>query len=301
MKMLVSKKRLMRIAKVLVSSRGRMRVARGGWEEFVEEFGEEEAKAAVEAMGFEPEDVSSFQESRAGFRTEAYEVDFGSEEYIGFKDNDDAEEYAIEVVKQDLEEEPEIFSQDWLQSHVTITPTDKRILASEEADSVLESMSDDDILSESGYDSKKEELEEEYSELEDEISELEEEADELEEDDEDEDAANEAAEKRDEILGKESRMQEIQEELDGLVDEAREELSSSKAEEIESELDDPVQYFVEDQGAFSIEDLMKASFISIDTDAAAKEAVWTDGVAHFLAGYDGRKVDGNRSVWYRTN
>ena len=57
-----------------------------------------------------------------------------------------------------------------------------------------------------------------------------------------------------------------------------------------AELDDPIQYFVHDQGIYTMEELMKASFISVDREEAAQAAVDVDGVAHFIAFYDGEEV-----------
>jgi hypothetical protein len=71
------------------------------------------------------------------------------------------------------------------------------------------------------------------------------------------------------------------------LEEAREALSELAYKEIHSELDDPVQYFVHDHGMYSLDDLAKASFISIDYDEAAQDAVNADGFSHFLNSWDG--------------
>jgi hypothetical protein len=47
-------------------------------------------------------------------------------------------------------------------------------------------------------------------------------------------------------------------------------------------LNDPVGYFVDEQGMYSLEDLAKQNFISIDYDAAAKSAVDMDGMENYL-------------------
>lgn len=51
--------------------------------------------------------------------TTMFKVDVGrNEEWLFFKDSDEAESYALGMVRNDLENEPEIFSQDWLKNYV---------------------------------------------------------------------------------------------------------------------------------------------------------------------------------------
>lgn len=72
-----------------------------------------------------------------------------------------------------------------------------------------------------------------------------------------------------------------------ILDNAREELRNQFATKIERDMEDPIQYFVHDQGIYRIEDLMKADFIRINVEEAAQDAIDTDGVAHFISLYDG--------------
>ena len=136
------------------------------------------------------------------------------------------------MVKDQAESEPELFNQSFVQNYLTITPTDRRIIAVEEADSRLEDRD---------YRELAEMYEQEYGE-------------------------------------------EPDEEMDS--EDIREALSSDIADSIEKQLEDPIQYFVHDQGIYSLEDLMKANFISIDTDEMAEDAVATDGWPHFISHYD---------------
>jgi len=180
------------------------------------------------------------------------EMDDGRE-YMVFENYDDAERYAIERVKEDLDDDPSMFTQDWLQQFITISDTDKRIMASEEADNQIENMDDDDIL-------RRANVSDEYD---------------GEEDDD----------KKEKIL---------------------EEAKDSVREEIEKEwedgLEDPVSFLCDDQGLYSREELLKQNFVFIDTDEASKDAVNTDGVAHFLARYDGDQIElPGGAVAYRTN
>jgi hypothetical protein len=82
----------------------------------------------------------------------------------------------------------------------------------------------------------------------------------------------------------------------------REEVSSALSDEYEDAITaDPVGFFVDDHGMYSLEDFFQANFVHIDIEAAAKDAVDTDGVAHFLNRYDGNEYEFGDSHWYRTN
>lgn len=59
-------------------------------------------------------------------------------EYNFILSEDEAERIAQDLVKQDIESEPELFNQDFLADYVYISDVDKRIIAGEEADSRLE-------------------------------------------------------------------------------------------------------------------------------------------------------------------
>lgn len=50
--------------------------------------------------------------------TARFKVDVGNKEWLFFKSEDEAETYALEIVRNDLKTEPEIFSQDWLREFV---------------------------------------------------------------------------------------------------------------------------------------------------------------------------------------
>jgi hypothetical protein len=82
-----------------------------------------------------------------------------------------------------------------------------------------------------------------------------------------------------------------EEDLD--IESLRDELREKIAQDIEDRLEDPVQYFCKEQGMYSEEDLFKQSFMQIDEDEVCEDAVQQDGVAHFLARYDGDEQDMN--------
>jgi len=170
------------------------------------------------------------------------EVETDNGTYQIYEDYDDAERYAQQQVKQDLDDNPEYFEKNWLQEHIYVTDTDKRILSDEESSNIVDNMSDDDIISESKN-------EEEYE--------------------------NAKTDK----------------EKEKILDDSRESLRDTKYDEIYDKLSDPIEYFVNEQGIYTQEELLKQNFISIDTESASKDAVDIDGVAHFLSSYDGNEIE----------
>lgn len=186
----------------------------------------------------------------------------GESEWMIFPNAESAEEFALERVKDDLENQPESFSPYWLQTFITIDDTTRRIMAGEESDHYVdEQMEDDEILEAAN-------VKDEYDSLQDAIDELDTEA-------EDYDAQEEA------LVAQQEK----------ILEDAKETVREEKYEEIYEALDDPIQYFVNDQGMYSMEDLFKANFVSIDYDEAAQDAIDADGASHFLDYYDGSEVE----------
>jgi len=240
-------------------------------------------------------------------RGKIYKFDDGTE-WIIFENGEEAEEQAINYVQSTIEDEPETFNKSWIQNFIYITDTDRRMIADEEAtDYAYEQLSEDEVMKEAGFDEKIDELQKNIDFLESEIEDLEEEKAKLEstiedEGDKDGELDGQVTDIESEISTKFDEISAMEKEQENLPDEAREKVQEDKYEEIYDELDDPVQYFVEDHGMYTIEDLMDASFISIEEREAAEDAVETDGVAHFLAGYDGNEVELDSGiVMYRTN
>jgi len=77
----------------------------------------------------------------------------------------------------------------------------------------------------------------------------------------------------------------FQAEGEGLSEDERDRLS----DEIEEKLSSPIDYFVNERGSFTVEDLLQQNFIRKDVDKMAEFVVETDGVAHTLASYDGNE------------
>ena len=204
----------------------------------------------------------------------------GESAWVVFENDDLAEAAAIERVTEDLHNEPEIFNQDWLQNYISMSDTDKHMIAVDEAEARLDGESDEDLVEQANLSDKYEELQDQIDRLENQEADLD-------------------VVQHDSNEGAITRLQQKQLEL---VEQAKEAISESIYGEILSQLDDPIQYFVHDMGIYTIDDLMKSSFISIDIDEAAQAAVDEDGVSHFLDVYDSEGVElPSGAVAYGTN
>lgn len=169
-----------------------------------------------------------------------YSVTVDGEEFNLIPDFDTFHDIAIDYVTEQLENEPELFNQDWLQGYTYITDTDKRLLAGEEAEAYTGDMSDRDIT-------------------------------------------NEFKRNNDELIY-------INDDEEGELDfdTMREEIYDSRYDYVYSRLDrDPMDYFVNELGAYTEEEYLKTSFVNINVEEAAADAVHEDGEAHFLSHYDG--------------
>lgn len=211
---------------------------------------EEKKEALAKFLGISAEDVVY----------EGHNFEASGGEYDVYTD-DEADRVVFSRVKDDLEQEPSLFNQDWLERFIYITDTDKHMIALDMAASRMEDMPEEDIVREANL-----------------------------EDDEEYQAAVEADDT---------------EAMARIIDEAKERVEESMIENVENALEDPIQYFVHDEGLFSIEDLFKQNFISIDVDEAVQDAIDTDGRGRFLSGYDGEEneeeVNGTMYFIYRTN
>ena len=269
---------------------------------------------------FDADDV--FRIYKSGFG-HGIRVRGGRKEYLVFEDHDDAEEECREYLEQTLEDEPGLFNRSFLQNYLSISPIDARMIAVEDADSYVE-----DIKGEGGDPPRvieEADMEDKWSELDDERWELEERRDDidselLELDDELLDAGDAEEEgtktmgpsskeiqKKIDALNEESeqavaRIDEIEREKEDLIEEAADKLSSDLADRTEREIkDDPLGWYEDRFGSIDMDRL--PSFLSLDIREAAEDAISTDGVAHFLASYDGDEMWLGRTgaVAYRVN
>lgn len=207
------------------------------------------------ALDIDPDELK-IRDDRSGFSVQAYEVTTrgGRMEWRVVASEDDERELALEIVKQDLEQEPEIFKQSFIESHIN-TDRLRRDLESD-----VQSMREEDL-----HDMAERHLDDFWREYEREGFDAPE---------EDEDGER-----------REPKDSEI------------EELAASLTE---AELKDPMEYLRDIYG----DDAAKKAIdiAGIDIDAAAEEAVDTDGPAHFLSSYDGQSyTTPGGLVYWRTN
>ena len=108
------------------------------------DFGDEEAvlREVAEALGEDADDLTIEESHMTSFREgTVYEIStrVGRRSWLVMEDEDGAESLAVAVVKQDLENEPEIFNRDFIEQHID-TDRLRRDLTSD-----VESMTYDDL------------------------------------------------------------------------------------------------------------------------------------------------------------
>lgn len=160
----------------------------------------------------EIENTLSFSSEKSGT------VEVEGVEYCIIQNEEEAKIIAKEIVKNDLEEDPSMFNQDWLSNFLYISECDKRIMAGEEENYIRE------------------------------------------------------------------------------CQEWTEEEVEKRVKEYEKSLEDPIEYFVNEQGMYTLEQLLEAPFICIDYEEATESAISTDGWAHFLSRYDGEYETTNNGL-----
>jgi hypothetical protein len=267
------------------------------------DFSDEEAVLAEVAHDLEVdiEEVTIEEDSGlSSFGTGTiYRIGEGRREYMVVEDSDQMRALALAVVKQDLEDEPEIFTQSWLEGHID-TDRLRRDLESDvqnERYEYLKDMRISDFWEEAeryGMDSKwivnwsnpsdSGQLPGVFSSEDDAI----EAGDEWKRDmvaaDPDPDEAEDAYD-----------FDVYQEDPDDSDIQA---LAENMTEEL---LKDPMSYL---EDIYGKEDAVKEAIriAGIDIDAAAEDAVDTDGAEHFLAHYDGNSYETKSGlVYWRTN
>jgi len=213
-------------------------------------------------------EVGSKIKSKNEVENNGFELEFkDGTEYLVFPSYDDAESYATTRVSDDLENEPEIFSQDWLGSFI-------------DKDNLKDQLWDDVHSSNDSYwNDIKDEDDEEYQNRQ--IAELVE-GGFLDEGD----VKNEKGK-----LIKEDKLD--QEKIDSAIENA----INDKTDE---DLEDPMEYLRDIYGDDASKEAIRIG--GIDYAEASESAIITDGVAHFLSGYDGNEIElENGNVLYRTN
>jgi hypothetical protein len=157
------------------------------------------------------------------------------------------------------------------ESDVYVTDTDKRILAGEEADALVDDMSFDDLIEKA--DRTREDYEKEKSELEDSISEIRDDIEsltELQNSTDDDDSFDDISEQ---IEEKELELETLENSLDDIEsryeDDAKEEVRSDLYDEIYDKLENDLGSFLDEYG-YS-DDLQSVSFLSVDYEKIGEE------------------------------
>jgi len=222
------------------------------------DFGDEDAVLAEIAreLDIDPDELDIKEETgltRFGTGT-VYEITIkgGHKEWMVVENSDQEEELAVEIVKQDLKQEPEIFEKNFIESHIDTKHLRKELEydVQNNNEETLRDRSDDEFWREyerAGFEAPEEDEDGEQPEP---------------------------------------------------TDEEIEELAKKQTEE---QLEDPMQYLEDIHGK---EDAVKQAIeiAGIDIDAAAEEAVDTDGPAHFLSSYDGKSYTTKSGlVYWRAN
>jgi len=111
-------------------------------EESEMDFGDEEAVLAEMAAELDIDaDELTISESDH-FGVTVYEISLGRKEWYVVESSDQERELALEIVKQDLENEPEIFNQSFIEQHINIARL-KRDLESDVMDGHMDRLSDE--------------------------------------------------------------------------------------------------------------------------------------------------------------
>lgn len=183
-------------------------------------------------------------------------------EFLVFQSDNEAETFTINRVREDLVNEPEIFNQDWLEHYINIDRL-RDTLKGDEENMFREQWQDEHPDPESRRD---------------ELIEL-------------------------GVLDRDDFYNEDDEELpltDDLIHKIDAAIDTHIENSVNDRLEDPIEYLRDIYGDETMKRAMKWG--GINYDEAARDAVRTDGTAHFLARYDGHEINlPSGAVAYRTN
>ena len=229
-------------------------------------------------------DLKKFFKEQQSSKIESFEEGYDGDiritledgtEWRVFKDEETAERVAEDRVREDLENEPELFNQDWLNNYYTMSDTDRRLLADDLTQNYASDIRDEDngerLAEESGY-------KDEFDEIQEKIDEL------------DLDAKN-----------YDEKIDYLEKQKEELLDKAEEELREKMYDETYEELADPYDYLVNQQGLYTPEDYFKSGLVSIDIEDAVEGAINEDGWQHFMFSYDGNSYEAGDMVLVRDN
>lgn len=251
------------------------------------DFSDEESVAAAMAseLDVDVDDIKIKSSHLESFRTGTlWEISVGRTEYIVAENSDAADDLAKAVVAQDLEHEPGIFNQDFIERHIDKDRL-RNDLHSDVWDMRYESLKEEadrrpmEFLKDNNIDIP-EPTEKQLREHAEAMS-------------DDENSAQSIYDKLKEMGDPEDRWIEMGNDPE-VPDSEIETIATAETDEA---LKDPVGYLEEIYGR---EDSVKKAIeiAGIDIDEAAEDAVKEDGAEHFLARYDGAINDGPGGIVY---
>jgi hypothetical protein len=245
--------------------------------------------AMAKVLDVPEEDIEISDSHYDSFRTgdSFWKLEVGRQEYYVAENEEAAEKLAIAVVKQDLEESPENFNQNFIESHIDLDRLRRDLMSDVESENY-------DLLREEATRQPIEFMKEHDIEIpEPTDTQMQKHAE----------VMADGPEEEKEILAKlkegdaEDKWIEMGEEPE--VDDS--DIEQAAASQAEEQLKNPLDYLEEIYGR---EDAVKKAIeiAGIDEDAAAEEAVRVDGAGHFLSSYDGNVNDGpDGLVYWRHN
>lgn len=254
--------------------------------EMADELGEDAEDLSIEAdTGIESFGVGT-----------AWRVQSGRREWVVVQDDDVARDLAIEIVKQDLDDQPEIFNRSLIESHINIERL-RRDLSDDVQNMVeedLREMRESDFWREAEGYGVEPTYRVQWSTPDSDGT--------LPGQYEDEDEAAAAGEEWKERAFADADPEDEYEEDDfeywtEAADPTEDQISEVAEAITEARLRDPMQYL---EDIYGREDAVKQAIeiAGIDIDAAAEDAVDTDGAGHFVSSYDGEIYDTPQGLCY---
>lgn len=203
----------------------------------------------------------------------------GESEWDVYKNEKDAYDDAVEQNSDMFESDPAVLEgAKWLKQFVYVSPTDIRIIASEEADNYVNDIKEEDdgerVCEEANMSRQYEKLKEKIEEL------------------EDLDLDGNLDKKGEKKLAK------LQKDLEKLIDKAGDKVHDDYYDDLKKRLEkDPMEWAEE----LGYSDYTDVKWLNVDYEEASKYVVDTDGIAHTLDRYDGEELELKSGIAYGTN
>lgn len=212
---------------------------------------------------------------------------------IGTPDN--VEECAIEDMRDLIDSEGGIsfLSQDFIEDYLYISETDRRLIASDDADNYVENLEgeDDRILEEadmySDWYNKEEEIDDEIAILNDDLLEFEEDL----RDEDDGDRKSDIEDDIETIKGEIELLEEKKESIKNeMLEDAKEKVRDRYYNNAYYELENPMEYY-SDRFGYTFGEILENGLVNYNIDEVAKGVVEADGWASILSRYDGNYIE----------